>query len=151
MLLSCNFFFKIPTYNFEKNINLHWTSRFQAVFITLMQTCKRHFFYTTKKYVKINLPEKSMWISKKIDNKRANLFKSHTKEMLKWSNFPPNAPQKHLIATIHVIDKCCVTFWIYFTTKRNICTHFTHFNVFAHMLWRVLRCNNVFTQGFSPQ
>ena len=100
MLLSRNFFL-IPTYNFETNINLHWTSPFQAVVITLMPTYKRQM-----------------------------------------------TPKNNLIATLHVLDKCCVTFRINFTPKKHI---FTHFHVFAPMVWRVLRSNNLFTQGYSPK
>ena len=56
---------------------------------TSLQTCKKSFFYTTKVASKINLPETSVWITRKIAKILANLFKNH-KKIIIWKNFSRN-------------------------------------------------------------
>ena len=49
--------------------------------------------------------------------------------------FPPKLPpQKHIIATIHIFDQNCVTFWIDFTQDtQSLHDHWSNGRMFLHL------------------
>ena len=70
------------------------TSKATAFHFNLPADLQKYIFLHNPGFGQINLPEKNMWITKKISKKLANLFKSHKKMQKKTTTKCPNVPQK---------------------------------------------------------